>query len=374
MRWRIVSVLNCVKHIIDHGLESLSDFGIEIKDYGDFILLTYSQIESPKFHPIVDECRGLILAKGTWKVLCRSFDRFYNYGEDPRSEQFPMNKASVTEKVDGSLIRFWWNPFINEWCAATRKMAFAEGPVTNGSYTFKDIIERALGKSINDTFKCFVDECKTCTTICELVSPETRIVKPYGETALYMIGMRYNETGEYVPEEGCGYKPFALGLNFKLPKKYTFKTWDECTKAAAELTDYDEGYVADWNDWRIKIKSPAYLAVAHLRNNGAMSTRRIVALVMKNDEEEYLSYFPEDRELFQPWIDARNSLAVNVMTKLTAYNGLEDQKEFALTIKNLPYAHILFQLRKGRTYAEIIERMIHESKASDSLISLLEKV
>lgn len=366
-------MLNCVKHITEYGLDSLTDLGIEIKDYGDFVLLNYSQIDSPKFNPIVDECRGLILAKGTWKVLCRSFDRFYNYGEDPRSNEFPIGLASVSEKVDGSLIRFWFNPFLGEWCAATRKMAFAEGPVTNGTCTFKNIVERITG-DINAYFEEDL-ELQGYTIICELVSPETRVVKPYGETALYYLGMRDNDNGIYfevpdkAPDGRYDFSWYFTGM--KRPKLYKFNSFEDCDKAIAELPTFDEGYVANYNDWRIKIKSPAYLAIAHLRNNGAMSIKRIVSLVMRNDEEEYLSYFPEDREIFQPWIDARRTLRFVVDSTFEECKHIKDQKEFALRVKDLHYAGILFQMRKGCTYVEIIERMINGSKASDGLVELL---
>jgi len=70
------------KYLKEHGLEKLkSEFSIVVTDYPDFVVLNYNQITSPRFNPIVDECRALILEKGTWKVLCRSFDRFYNWQE-----------------------------------------------------------------------------------------------------------------------------------------------------------------------------------------------------------------------------------------------------------------------------------------------------
>jgi hypothetical protein len=55
--------------------------------------LNYDQIESAKAHPVVMECRGLILSYPHGEVVARSFDRFFNYGEVPvitsacRSEQ-----------------------------------------------------------------------------------------------------------------------------------------------------------------------------------------------------------------------------------------------------------------------------------------------
>ena len=41
------------------------------------------------------------------------------------------------------------------------------------------------------------------------------------------------------------------------------------------------------------MKSFAYLAVHHLKNNGVMSYRRAVELVRTNEIDEVLAYFPE---------------------------------------------------------------------------------
>lgn len=373
-------MLNCVKHIEERGLESLhTDFGIDIKDYGEFVVLNYDQIESPKFNPIVDECRGLILAKNTWQVLCRSFDRFYNFGEDPHTHHFRIEKATVTEKIDGSLIRFWWNPFRNIWCVATRKMAFAEGPVTNGTCTFADIIARVVANP-NKFFEDDV-ELRRNTIICELVSPETRVVKPYGETAIYYLGMRNNDTGQYidVPDE-TPYRRFDFGwyfAGFKKPRVYTFGTFIECLEAANALPTFDEGYVTCWNDWRIKVKSPAYLALAHLRNNGALSLSRMLYLICTGEDAEYLSYFPEDAPVIQPWVDAYARLRDEAETVYFIHKDIFDQKEFALTVKDKPYAGMLFTMRKsGKTFSRVIADIVERAekgKVPDSLVDLVSK-
>lgn len=75
------------KFLKEHGIEELQkQFAIIVTDYPDRVVLNYNQIDSPRFIPLVDECRALILRKGTWEVMARSFDRFYNLGEsvDPK--------------------------------------------------------------------------------------------------------------------------------------------------------------------------------------------------------------------------------------------------------------------------------------------------
>jgi hypothetical protein len=63
-------------------LEDLeNELGIVITRYDDRVVLNYSQIDSQKFHPICDECRGLILSLPNYEILSRPFDRFYNLQE-----------------------------------------------------------------------------------------------------------------------------------------------------------------------------------------------------------------------------------------------------------------------------------------------------
>mgnify|MGYP003565423402 CR=1 FL=1 len=57
-------MLNTVKYLKNHTYKDIkNEFGIKVKEYDDRIVLNYSQINSPKYHPIVKECRALILSK-----------------------------------------------------------------------------------------------------------------------------------------------------------------------------------------------------------------------------------------------------------------------------------------------------------------------
>lgn len=58
-----------------------SELGIIFSEYENLVILNYSQIDSPKFHPITMECRGLILEKDTWDIVSFPFRRFFNENE-----------------------------------------------------------------------------------------------------------------------------------------------------------------------------------------------------------------------------------------------------------------------------------------------------
>ena len=77
------------------------DLGICYKVYEEdgIVILDYDQIESPKTHPIVIECRSLILAYPEFDVVSRKYDRFFNYGEAPDLyADFSFDDAVVIKK------------------------------------------------------------------------------------------------------------------------------------------------------------------------------------------------------------------------------------------------------------------------------------
>lgn len=336
-----------------------SEFGIKVKEYDDRVVLNYSQIDSPKYHPIVKECRALILSKPDHRVLSRAFDRFFNYNEDPNRKKFNINKAIVDEKIDGSLMSVYHDG--QKWQVASRGTAFAEGEVPEGNgRTFRDVFIEALNGDPNDVFKK-ID--KDLVMIFELVSPETRIVKPYENSEVYLLEVRNRVTGLFHGRPTVYYWDIPYGTKWKYPRTYEFKTWDDCLKASKELPAMDEGYVAIDDKWRIKVKNPSYLAIAHLKNNGVMSEKRIILLVLENDHEEYLGYFPEDQKNFDPYIEAYENMILDIHKHWKQYKDIEEQKEFASAVKDCHAKHILFGMRnKRKEIYDVIENMTDNAK------------
>lgn len=350
--------MNVIKFLQKHKYEDLTErYGIKVKEYDDRVVLNYSQIDSPKHDPIVKECRALILSKPDHEVMCRAFDRFYNYGEDQRTKEFDISKATVDEKIDGSLCPVYYDG--DKWQVATRQMAFAEGETATGR-TFREIFIDALGGDPNDVFK---DISKDLCIIFELVSPESRVVKPYEESCVYLLDICGKETGAFYGREISYFWTIPEGAKWKYPQSYQFETWDDCLLACKKLPAMDEGYVARIGDWRIKIKNPAYLAIANMRMNGLINEKRIILLVLMNDHEEYLNYFPEDQKEFDPYLEAYETMILDIDKHWVAYKDIEDQKEFAMAIKNCPAKNILFGMRnRKQTIEQVIDNMTDSAK------------
>jgi hypothetical protein len=357
-------MLLVIDYIKEHGIEKLKEeLGVETRLYDDRIVLNYSQIESPKFNPIIKDCRGLILAWPSLEIMNISFSRFFNYGEDPLSNEFDVTSAVAFEKIDGSLLMVYFDG--NKWCVSTRSMAFAEGQTRFDELTFKDVFEKALGGSVDEVFNGMPEHL--CFAF-EMTSPYTRVVKRY-ELGIYPLMIKdkntLNEDWSIDSLKALTENDCFINARMNLPKVYKFDTFDHVIESMKELDLLDEGYVCvlgDGKPWRIKIKSPSYLAVAHMRNNGELSTKRVVSLVFSNDCEEYFIHFNEDRPLFQPYIDGYEKMLAEVDHLWNEYKNIENQKDFALKVKEYNCSGILFSLRKGKSLTEVLDNMTDNYK------------
>lgn len=344
--------MEVIKYIKEHGFDKLTEeLGIKVKDYPEhnLVVLNYCQIDSPKTHPVVRECRGLILQKDTLQILCRPFDRFFNAGEAPETvEDFDITKAIAYEKIDGSLIKVWFNPMTNWWEIATRGTAFAESPVNGFDLTFRDLVHRAVGVSSHEEFDQHVRMhlCKNTSYMFEVTATENRVVRRYEGTQLWFLGAREIATG-YDLTDSTDVCAQVSKLNVKFPEKFQFDTLDHALHASKQLKNLDEGYVLFdvESHKRIKVKSPAYVAVHHIRGEG-LNPKRIKELVLTNEQDEYLQYFPEDTDLVTPYVLKLALLESNMVEAYEMHRGALDQKEFALGVKDFCFSGILFNARK----------------------------
>jgi len=368
--------MDVLDYLQEHGIQSLIDeFGIKVKEYDDRYLLNYDQIESApyRFSQIVRECRNLIISKDFSTVLHRSFDRFFNWNEDPQTALFNLSTMIVDEKLDGSLIGFYHDG--KKWCFCTRGTAFAEAElqypeIISQRYgwkpkTFLDLICQTIGHDLENIQKISLD--KEFSYIFELISPYNRVVTEYRHSSLSLLAVRNKTTGHY-EDRNVWYQETMLGrICSGPPRTYTFEFEQDVFDNLHLLNPFDEGYVCwqknNGNYWHIKIKNPAYLAIAHLRGNGELNPKRVIELVATFNEQEYLLSFPEDKEYFNRYIAIRDCLysewkdgtgkgyydAVYEQVK-----NIKEQKEFALAIKDQPMSSILFKMRQyDKPFAEI---------------------
>ena len=288
-------MLTIQKYILKHGIDkTIKDFKLKSREYDNKILLKYDQLVSPTLMALseMQDCRGLILEKDTWKVMSLAFRKFFN-AQEGNAHKIDWNTAHVLEKLDGTLIQVYWDKHNNKWFAGTTGTAEGEGEVNNKmGTTFNDLFwdtvidkYRFSRKSLNKDF-CYVFE---------LTTPYNIVVKPHGKSSATLLTVRNLETLEEMSYD----KMVKLSNILDLPvvKSYDLNAKDvgALLRTFEGMPWSEEGYVvvdAEFN--RIKIKNPAYLAVHHLK--GKTAEHNILTIVKTNEIEEFASTFPERKE------------------------------------------------------------------------------
>lgn len=271
--------------------EKLSNppYSLIIKEKDNLVLFKYTQGVSDFNELICNEARGIILEKGTWKVVRIAFNKFFNLGEEHAAD-IDWETAVATEKMDGSLISFYW--YNGEWRAATNGCIDAEDAPCDGAFkTYKDLIDRAL----EDNPINFNKLDKGMTYTFELCTPHNQQVVEYKDFKLYLILIRDN----YTFEEFNIYSA-AKFYNLNTPKQYPIKgNVEDFKKLVETFGDDKEGIVVkDKDNKRVKIKTETYFQLHHWLNNGNVGRKRIFELLETGEDSEFLAYFPRYRDAF----------------------------------------------------------------------------
>lgn len=364
--------LSIVTYIKKHGLEkAVKNFKLKTRDYPHKILLKYDQIESDMSLEEVQDCRGLILEKGTWKVMSMSFRKFFN-AEEGKAAKIDWDTAHVLEKLDGSMIQVYWDWVLGKWFAGTTGTAEGEGEVNN-----KD------GLSFNDLFwKTLKDKYEVDTThevfergnvyVFELTTPYNIVVKPHGESSVTLLAAR--DLKDLVEYPYSGMKLNEKFIPFPLVKSYDLNKGDvgHIKRTFENMLWHEEGYiVVDGNFNRIKIKNPAYVAVHHLKSKTA--EHNIIEVVKSNEIDEFAATFPERQEEIQRLKVSYDNLIQSlegiweVLQKHKPKNITpKEQKKFAMKLFELAevnkdlkaFSGLFFALKDGK--AESVKQYIHD--------------
>jgi hypothetical protein len=292
-------MLSIIDYIKTNGLEAaIKEFRLKTREYDNKILLKYDQIESSMGFSEVQDCRGLILEKDTWEIMCLSFRKFFNNSEG-HAARIDWDTAHVLEKLDGTMIQVYYDWNKEEWFAATTGTAEGEGEVNNKyGTTFNELFwntmdnKYGLSKEYLSSHGGFV---RGYVYVFELTTPYNIVVKPHAESSATLLAIRnLDNLHEF---DYSSMTSIAKSMGFPVVKRYDLnaKNAGVLIKTFEEMIWHDEGYVVvDTNFNRVKLKNPAYVAVHHLKSK--TSEHAIMDVVKTNEIEEFAATFPERRE------------------------------------------------------------------------------
>ena len=355
----------------------------DVIDGRKLIMFKYSQIDSDFNLEVVRECRGLILDEDTLEPVVVPFFKFGNYGES-YCPNIDWKNCWVGQKIDGSLIKvvktgkgliISTNGTIDAF-----KAPIAE-QIGCTAKTFGDLFYLAVQNAYSEyhdysrknglaTFDWVLTPFQWLSTLLkegqtymfELTSPYNKVVVGWHEIRAFFLGMRDNST---LAE--TYFTDHPLSQWFKTPKVFPLRSVDECVEAAQNLGTDEEGFVVCDKDFnRVKIKSPTYVALHHMKNNGVLSYERGIEIVRGNELAEVLTYFPEFKEhleLIKERYDAAVADIKKLEDKLNAWisengydvqhwmieNGGKDRKKLAMWLfKETKHPNVGFMLVDGK--------------------------
>ncbi len=339
-------------------LLSAKPYSITIKEDGHYYLFSYSQIDSDFSLRIVQECRGIILRKSDMKPVCMAFLKFHNVQEGHAAE-IDWSTARVQEKVDGSILKTWWDEYWHVSTNGTINSADAELQLqAKDIKNYWDLFVAALEYSTGENPSQFFARLNPfCTYMFEVVSPLNRVVVPYTETNLYHIGTRDISTLEELD----------VNIGIRKPREYELTTLEDCLKVVEDFPFSEEGFVVSDSSYnRIKIKSPKYIIAHHLRNNGMVTKARVLDMILTGEQSEFLGYYPEYTDLF---LEVENGLArvLSLIENDCQSAPLETgtRKDFAMWASRTAVPACMYSLYDGKfnlasdwLYAQSHERIL----------------
>lgn len=340
-------------HTPGNSLETLTrDFAIKcrVNEELGVVNLGYDQIASDVSNTLVQECRCLILEMGTWKCLGLPFKRFFNI-EENRCPDFNWNAFDTWEKIDGSLILFFWCPKLGNWQISTRSVAGGKNTFDESGESFRALVDRTLvemGTSFLEVTQHFQKDC--CVTM-ELQSPETQVVTAVHNRSLSLLAVRdlFNLKEIHIHDFHRCYPDFPLPLVQHYPG-FTLDAVKDSVQGRNPLEH--EGYVLmDDQFRRIKVKSAAYILMSSRRDSLGKSPKARVELILTGQDDDVMGILPVFLQDRITDLKTRiNDLAHQIDLDYEKFKDISDQKEFALTvIKNSINSSAMFALRKGQS-------------------------
>lgn len=327
----------------ENSLDCLAKYGISatLNDTDNRAILNYCQIESPKTNPIVRECRGLIVERDSWKLVARSFYRFFNWGEFPEEHaKFNWNNCWAYAKEDGSLINLHAYNGKNH---ITTRASFGSGEINKSGLTWRQLMTLAFPnwESIEYTQNTGVN------LVLELCSRYNKVVRDYPKPTCYILSAfdGVNELPTATVDSIADY------LDVQRPERFHFSSIKDVQSFILERSKIDatfEGLVLQDNQGiRAKVKSDLYVSLHRLNNNGNLANiGSLVPLILAGETDEVLLHFPEMKERVDKITVIIEELKKSLDNIWYCFHDTKKDKDFAFEALKHPLSSALFNARK----------------------------
>lgn len=314
-------------------LEGYRERGLVTRvDRGPISVYNYSRetTYSDSWDEVTLVARGLIINRETGEIVARAFDKFFNWGEKEIS--LPSMIPDVTTiKWDGALGIGY--RFEGDFYWSTRG-SFYSPHAESANRLWK---ERWSDVIIPDHL----------TPLVEIITKEAKILIPYEEEDLVLLGIRNRHTGEDLTYE----EVLKWGSLWRMKVTPTQSgSIPELLAIAKRMTHAEEGFVLRFGDTRIKIKSQEYCLLARLVSG---LTRRALADLWYHGDlsvlegmpsphrEDSLGIIAEYQESFDAW-------KAEICAEADKWSGHNDMKSVAMALREHPAFGLLMRIVRSQ--------------------------
>ena len=328
------------------------DFQLQLQRharYPNVVQLRYTPRSAPRAHPVVLECRGLILdaARG-FEVLAYPVARFFNLSE-PTQTALDWSTARAFEKLDGSLAILYW--YDGAWRVASSRRPDASGLMglraEGGALSFEALFWEIWRQ---EGYRAPPAEERRCYWF-ELTSRRHPIIVRYPDERLTLLGARDLTSGQELDPNVIAAELGWRALPALFPEAGMALQRRLIEEAAALDASLQEGFVVcDAQFRRVKIKSPDYLRMTWMfplcPSRERLNKRHLLRVVLSGETEEFLSYCPEYRAEMEAAARRYEGLCAAI---LRAYEELRDAatpETFARLALGYPFSDVLFGMKK----------------------------
>lgn len=336
-------------------------------------LFKYPQTGSDFGYDVVRCCRGVVLDISGDEVhpVCVPFRKFFNYGEQYAADIDFSHPVSVTEKLDGSLIKL--SKYNGEPHWFTNGSISTDVPVNETSSssggrrtTYRDLIDACVERYGIGQWVESIPE--GVTYMFELTSDQAPVVLRYTGTELTLIGCYVHQGDdpdgwrELPPPEVHARETerdpaFA---NVPLPRQYECGSMRGCLDLLSGWGDDHEGVViCDLETFdRIKLKSDSYLKLKYSLDSAASSTRRVYDALRDGSADDLIAGNPELSAIADSLSERMTGIVgwlQAVYAEGRSYRGSVSSREFASMISDRPWKSILFEGFNG--YQKTLSRL-----------------
>jgi RNA ligase len=376
-----------IKHINDilPYIEHKDEFIIGHKDnymYVDYVATRPNPFidDEGNLCPYSMECRGIKFnMDGT--ILARPFHKFFNIGE-PNGYDWEYLDTNpdyhIYEKLDGSMVH---SAILDGKMRLMTRKGITDVSLLAESYLPSSIYQFALKWALQGYKEYNPDKDSNpniqkgfgYTVIFEFTSHDNRIVIKYDTPQFTLIGIRHNETGEYIHFKDLQLDDI-LDIGIEIPVEYNtvsdVKGWTD-----------REGVVIVWpNGSRAKLKADDYV-LKHKTKEGLLFDKDVIRLVLEDKVDDVIPLLHKDE------VDKLTSYASELILAIRdiersvydlCYHYAElSQKDFALEVKYrtsfTPLYRTLMFNQRNRGECDLKELILQKYLTSQTKVDTLYK-